>query len=277
VFDVPDGWRDTTTHEFRTPDSSGNLIVDFEHEPADATEILLRVLATYNAGLAPLIIYTHRIQLLRGNGHRTPAAEGEQSDIYEVDRFRFAIVSLTTAECWAVLRFLLPSSPGFLHVVHRIVVSAHFAGEPWAAPAAADTRTVQAGPLSLEIPADWHTPDTFDFVHPEADEVKLGVTVTKPMVPPGTVIWGEIFAEPCRILNVVAAQPAPASGGTDWEVEWQLQLASQPEPWIVRKAVTQVTVASVVTAVLQGPESKRAALAPVWAMFRSSLRPGGGR
>jgi hypothetical protein len=195
----------------------------------------------------------------------------------ETSRLRFALVALSAAGWIATLRFLIPSTPQFLPLVQRVVASAHIAGETWPVPAASsNTRAVQAGPVSLQIPADWRTPDTFDFLHPTADEVRLSVTVAKPMVPRSTVEWEELIAEPFRIVSTVEAPPPP-QGGTDWETQWELQLSSVREPWLVRKAVTQVTARSVVTAVLQGPESKLTTVLPVWAQFRNSLRPWVGR
>ena len=64
------------------------------------------------------------------------------------------------------------------------------------------------------------------------------------MVPRSTVEWEELIAEPFRILNTVEAPPPP-QGRNDWETQWELQLSSVREPWIVRKAVTQVTATSV--------------------------------
>ncbi|HET7542091.1 MAG TPA: hypothetical protein VFK05_19625 [Polyangiaceae bacterium] len=276
VFDLPDDWRDTTTHEFRTADESGNLVVESERNSASADEVFEAALAEYSGMWGGMIIYTNRIQLRRGNGQPAPAAEGEQLAMDEVSRMRFALVALSAAGWIATLRFLMPSSPRFLPLVQRVVASAHVSGETWPVVASsADTRTVQAGPVSLQIPADFRSPDTFDFLHPTADEVRLSVTVAKPMVPRSTVDWDALIAEPFRILNTVEAPPPPQ--GNDWETQWQLQLSGFPEPWLVQKAVTQVTAASVVTAVLQGPESKIMALATVWAQFRGSLRPGGGR
>ena len=277
VFEVPDDWRDTTTHEFRTADESGNLVVESEPSSATADEVFDAALAEYSGIWGGMIIYTNRMQFPRGNGQQAPGAEGEQFAMDETSRLRFALVALSAGGWIATLRFLVPSTPKFLPLVQRVVASAHIAGETWPVPAAStDTRTVQAGPVSLQIPADWHTPDTFDFLHPTADEIRLNVTVAKPMVPRSTVEWEELIAEPFRILNTVEAPPPP-QGGNDWETQWELQLSSLREPWVVRKAVTQVTATSVVTAVLQGPESTVTSLGLVWTQFRNSLRPWGGR
>jgi hypothetical protein len=277
VFELPDDWRDTTTHQFLTADGSGSLIVEPDHKSADAAQVFTAALAEYSGLWGAMIIFTNRVLLRRGNGQDAPAAEGEQLAMDQVNRLRFALLSLTTAEWLATLRFLIPSSRGFMPLVQRIVSSAHFIGEDWLLPArGADVRSVQAGPLSLQIPIDWRGPDTFEFQHPSADEVTLSVTVAEPMVLPDTIEWDAVISEPFRILRTVAAPAAPG-GGNDWETEWQLELPSQPVPWVVRKAVTQVTASGVVTALLRGPEPLIEQSLPAWSSFRRSLRPGSGR
>ena len=274
IFDLPDDWRDTTTHQFLTADRRGTLIVEPEHESAVAEHLFKEAFEHYSDVLGPMIIYSNRIALRRG--HQTvPAAEGEQV-MDGVNRLRFALVAMTSAEWLAIVRLVVPTTAGFVPLLQRIVASARFSDEKPAPPApAANVRTVHAGPLSLQIPKDWRSPDTFEFLAPIADEVTLTVTVASPMLPVGSIVWDQLISEPFRIVQTTLAPPAP--GGLDWEVEWQLDLPSQPVPWIVRKAVKQVTATTVVTAVLRGPETLRPQWAAAWSLFQRSLHPGFGR
>jgi hypothetical protein len=274
-FDVPDGWRDTTTHQFMTADDSGTLIVESEHAPAPAEAVLTAALAVYTGVWGGMIIYSNRISLSRGKA-KAPAAEGEQLAMDGVNRLRFALIAMSSAEWQATMRFLMPSHREFLPLVQRIVSSAHFSDE--AAPVHlpdAGARIVQAGPLSFQIPRDWRAPDTFEFQHPTADEVTLTVTVAKPMEPRGTIVWDELISEPFSIVQTIEAPLAPSRN--DWEMEWQLTLPSLPELWVVKKSVRQVTATTVVTAVLKGPESLRLGWAAAWSLLQRSLHPGFGR
>jgi len=274
-FDLPDDWRDTTTHQFLTADGSGSLIVEAAHESAPAADVLNSALAEYRAVWGMMIIFSNRVVLNRGP-LKAPAVEGEQLAMDQVDRLRFALVGLSSAHWLATLRFLMPSSRSFMPLVQRLVASARFSDESWELPSPdATLRAVQAGPLSLQIPRDWQAPGTFEFQHPSADEVTLTVTVERPLEPSGTIDWTDLIADPFRIVGVTEAPPPP--GGRDWESEWQLELSSQTAPWIVKKAARQVTTSTVVTAVLQGPESLRTDWAPVWSRFQSSLQPGFGQ